>query len=278
MHRSGTSAVARGLKSLGVHLGENYLDTRPDNPTGYWEDRTIVEFNDRVLGVLGLSWEDARLIPSDRWSDHRFAALREDLLRYLRANFSVHLWGFKDPRTMRLLPVWRPILEELNVKHSYLVVIRNPLSMVESLKRRQAMPAADAHRLWLAYVVPGLMGIHRYEAVVTDYDLLMEEPRAELVRIAQRLHIPLSERLSDIDQFADAFLQPRLRHSYFDESEFDLIPKISPLSREAYLRLRRVAADQAGLDSSEFLSAWERLSKATENLLCDAGTRGQSKR
>ena len=32
MHRSGTSALTRGVQMLGVHLGNNFLSVRPDNP------------------------------------------------------------------------------------------------------------------------------------------------------------------------------------------------------------------------------------------------------
>ena len=42
MHRSGTSAIARGISSLGVYLGNDFLDAQPENPTGYWEDRNLV--------------------------------------------------------------------------------------------------------------------------------------------------------------------------------------------------------------------------------------------
>jgi hypothetical protein len=57
MHRSGTSAFARSMQALGVYLGTNFLDTKPDNPTGYWEDRNICALNERLLGVFGLEWQ-----------------------------------------------------------------------------------------------------------------------------------------------------------------------------------------------------------------------------
>ncbi len=56
MHRSGTSAVARGLQALGVYLGDDFLDAQPENPTVYWEDRGIVELNERALKTLHLDW------------------------------------------------------------------------------------------------------------------------------------------------------------------------------------------------------------------------------
>ena len=53
MHRSGTSVVARGLQALSVYLGDDFLDKQPENPTGYWEDKGIVDLNERVLDELG---------------------------------------------------------------------------------------------------------------------------------------------------------------------------------------------------------------------------------
>ena len=58
MHRSGTSALARAVQMLGVYLGNNFLSPRPDNPTGYWEDKHICDLNERLLAAFGLKWED----------------------------------------------------------------------------------------------------------------------------------------------------------------------------------------------------------------------------
>ena len=69
MHRSGTSALARGLQMLGVYLGNNFLSPQPDNPTGYWEDKNICELNERLLAVFGLKWEDVALIDDARWHE-----------------------------------------------------------------------------------------------------------------------------------------------------------------------------------------------------------------
>lgn len=56
MHRSGTSAVARALLTLGVNLGRNLMGGSPDNPKGYWENRVFVKINERLLSSLGLRW------------------------------------------------------------------------------------------------------------------------------------------------------------------------------------------------------------------------------
>jgi hypothetical protein len=274
MHRSGTSALARGLQMMGVYLGNDFLSPRPDNPTGYWEDRNIYEINERLLAVLGLRWEDVALIDDARWQEPEVEALRAEAVKYLESQFVSHpLWGFKDPRTIRLLPFWHSALRRLEVDESYLVVIRNPRSVALSLSKRHGMDAITAHLLWLVYVVPYLSGIAGRPFIVTDYDIVMADPRRELERIARGLKIPLDDtNEAGIAQFASNFLDPNLRHSFFDESDFETTPSLRPLTREAYLWLRRLATDRIGTDSAQFWSAWEGSRRSVRELIVGAGS------
>jgi hypothetical protein len=274
MHRSGTSALARGLQMLGVYLGNDFISPRPDNPTGYWEDRNIYEINERLLAVFGLKWEEVALIDDARWDEADVEALRAEAIAYLRSQFVSHpLWGFKDPRTIRLLPFWRSALHSLEVDESYLLVIRNPRSVANSLIRRHGMDAVTAHLLWLAYVVPNLRLIANRPFMVADYDLVMANPRQELERIANGLKIPFTDgSKAGIEQFAGDFLDPNLRHSYFNVSDFELDLNLPPLTREAYLWLRSLATDRTPNDSPQFWSAWERSRLAVERLIVGASS------
>jgi hypothetical protein len=269
MHRSGTSALARGLQMLGVYLGNDFLSPQPDNPTGYWEDRNIYQINERLLAVFGLKWEDVALIDDARWNEQAVEPLLAEAVQYLRSQFVSHpLWGFKDPRTIRLLPFWRSALHRLEVDECYLVVIRNPSSVANSLMRRQGMDAVTAHLLWLVYVVPNLSLIADRRFIVADYDLVMADPRQELERIARGLNIPLNDlSKAGIDQFASNFLDSNLRHSFFNVSDFELDLNLPPLSREAYLWLRWLATERTATDSPQFWAAWERSRKAVQRLI-----------
>jgi hypothetical protein len=269
MHRSGTSALARGLQMLGVYLGNDFISPKPDNPTGYWEDRNIYEINERLLAVFGLKWEEVALIDDARWDEPEVEALRTEAVAYLRSQFVSHpLWGFKDPRTIRLLPFWRSALRSLEVDECYLLVIRNPRSVANSLIRRHGMDAVTAHLLWLVYVVPNLNMIADRPFIVADYDMVMADPRQELERIAQGLKIPLSDTSKvGIEQFASNFLDPNLRHSFFNVSDFELDLNLPPLTREAYLWLRSLATDRTANDSPRFWTAWESSRKAVERLV-----------
>lgn len=269
MHRSGTSVLTRGLQSAGVYLGNDFLSPQPDNPTGYWEDKGIVDINERLLRALGSHWESTALIDAAQWQKPEVQTLREEAAAYLQTHFLQHpLWGFKDPRTIRLLPFWRALLQDLGVEDQYLLAIRNPLGVAISLLRRQNMPPAMAHAMALVHLVPYLHEIACRPLVVTDFDLLIAEPRAQIDRIAGALNIPLSAGTNAaIEDFAGHFLDPTLRHGHFDQNDFDAIPVVSPLIREAYLWLYQLATDQVATDSPEFWSNWDNLRAAVETAI-----------
>jgi len=257
MHRSGTSAIARGLAALGVYLGDDFLDAQPENPTGYWEDKGIVELNERVLKALRLRWDDVERIERGRFSGWRMWRLRREAIDYLRRHFTTHaLWGFKDPRTIRLLPFWRRTLGDAGVDDAYLLAIRNPASVAASLFARQQMDVETAQRLWLAHVVPFLEDLRGRPIAVVDYDLFMSDPRAQLERIARKLRIPVPESAAgEIERFASEFLNEGLRHTLFSPDEIDASTPLGRQTRDAYGLLLALAAGEREPDDA-FWSQW----------------------
>jgi hypothetical protein len=264
MHRSGTSVLTRSLRGLGVDLGDDFLSAKFDNPTGYWENSSVVFLNERLLTALGIDWEDTSLIEDDVWRKPEVLDLIDEAKQRLRKDF-LHkpLWGFKDPRTIRLLPFWRAVFGGMDIDDCYIVAIRNPLAVATSLFRRQGMTPATSHKLWLAYVVPFLHKIAERPFVVVDYDLFLDNPRAQLGRIQRALDIPGDALDSaEVELVSREFVSATLRHSYFSIHDFDTIPVISPLVREAYLRLYRLATDQREQNTGDFSIAWNRLRQA----------------
>jgi len=255
MHRSGTSAVARGLAALGVYLGDDFLAAQPENPTGYWEDRRIVELNERVLATLRLRWDGARPIDLREFAGWQMWRLRREAIRDLRRRFLPHpIWGFKDPRTIRLLPFWRRVLGEAGADDAYLLVIRNPASIAASLHVRQGTDAETAQRLWLINMVPFLHEVADRPLVVVDYDALMRDPREQLERIAQRLQLPRADD-AEIDRFANEFLNAGLRHTVFSLSDIDARTEAGRLTRTAFFSLAELANDRSVPDAS-FWQTW----------------------
>lgn len=259
MHRSGTSTVSRALQALSVHLGDNFFEPQPDNPTGYWEDKALVAINQRVLEELRLAWDDTSLIASERFRHHRIRLVQLHAARYLESTFASHrLWGFKDPRTIRLLPFWPEVLRRSNADGAYVLAIRHPLSVAASLFRRQEIPQAKAQRLWLVHNVPFLHEIRDRPLVVVDYDRLAKAPEAQLERIARGLALPHLGNSADIDRFATDFLDRSLRHSVFEVDDFDRSSALGLLAQRAYLSLYDLATDERSPDA-HFWSTWATL-------------------
>jgi hypothetical protein len=261
MHRSGTSAIARGVNALSVDLGNNFFDLQPDNPTGYWEDKAIVGINQRVLEELKLKWDDSASITRERFMHHRIRLLRLQAVRYFNENFTARpLWGFKDPRTIRLLPFWVDALRDCSADDAYVVAIRHPLSVAASLFRRQEITAKKAERLWLAHNVPFLHELRDKPLVVVDYDLLMREPRAQLERIARKLGLLVDESGSrEIERFAAEFLDEGLRHAAFAVDAFNA-GGAGRLTHRAYVMLHELASDRREPDA-RFWVEWEELQR-----------------
>lgn len=268
MHRSGTSAVARGLAALGVYLGDNFLDAQPENPTGYWEDKGIYELDERLLRTLRLQWDGIAPIEERRLRGWRTWRLRREAIAYLRRNFTRHpLWGFKDPRVVRLLPFWRRVLRDAGVDDSYLLTVRNPASVAASLFARQRTDVETAQRLWLLHLVPFLHEVAGRPLAVVDYDALIANPRGQLERIARRLAIPVSPGAqAEVNRYASEFLDASLRHTVFGLDDVDATTEAGRLARDAYGLLLDLAGDRRERDAA-FWNAWERIRTACRTSL-----------
>ncbi len=274
MHRSGTSATTRGLASLGVYLGDQLIEPRTDNIKGYWEDRYINDLNERLLGALSLSWDDPRYIYSCDFAKPEIESFKPEALSYLNHSLAKNsLWGFKDPRTIRLLPFWKNVLDEMSVRHAYVIVIRNPVNVVNSLLERNGIGSTKANRLWLVHNVPFIHEISKSSFVVVDYDLLLDDPLKQLFRIARALKIPI-DSMDELNDYADNFLDLNLRH-HSSELRSNIISSgdrnhLETMAQEAYLWLRELALDRLKTDSNLFWSTWYKIqnSPQTINLCC----------
>ncbi len=75
MHRSGTSAVTRGLSALGINLGNNLMPPVPGiNDKGFYEDRDIHALNIKIFKTLGVDPLGINFIPQSHLQNYRPAS------------------------------------------------------------------------------------------------------------------------------------------------------------------------------------------------------------
>lgn len=221
MHRSGTSALTGTLSLLGVDLGQSLIPAHAAiNAKGYWEHRGIVEIHERLLGVLGSSWHDERPLPENWWRTEMVVPFRRELSAILHRDFSeAPLWGVKDPRMCRLLPLWLDILEEFRCQPLFILIVRHPQEVAESLAKRDGIADARAYLLWLQHTLEAEKLTCTYPRVLVSYERLLKDWPATMSAVSDALSLPLSWEGEEVRSRIDAFLEPSLRHCVADKDD-----------------------------------------------------------
>ena len=248
MHRSGTSAITRGLKVLGVELGDRLMTfVENDNEKGFWEDIEINSLNDEMLHTLGSTWHYLSPIQPDDIE----VLLKSDYLLRAKALLcqkinDTSVFGFKDPRVSKLLPFWQEVFSQCQLDVNYVWTIRNPLSVVESLIKRSDFDKAKSYLLWLSYVIVILSGTAGEKTILVDYDRLMQSPDFELKRIAKQFNLKIDPM--EMKNYITEFLDKKLQHNVYDMKDLLVDKFCPPLVHEIYKELLEVASDKKTLE------------------------------
>lgn len=232
MHRSGTSLAASLLESAGLHVGDRLLGANASNPRGHFEDEDFVEFEQAVLRELGLSPEGwVTTVPSA--VPTVLAAHARALLE--RKASAGRPWGWKDPRTVPLLPLWRPLVPEAR----FAMVYRAPWEVVESLFRRGDEAFAEdpelAVRVWRHYnqLLLDLALALPERCVLSNVDAIAADPAAWVATVAARTGTPLHE--------PHPIVEPSLMHGDRARERAAVLFRHYPDVVDLYSRLERVA-------------------------------------
>ena len=256
MHRSGTSVITRSLPLMDVDIGNSFISRIEGvNDKGFWEDSDLNVFNEDILKELKLSWSSLTAInfdDLDMLCKKGYLDRADDLLRQKVTRKGI--FGFKDPRTTKLLPFWKKVFHRSSFDVSYIFAVRNPLSVVKSLAKREAMEEEKAYLLWLGYVVPSLSNIDN-NCVFIDFDLLMQSPESEIYRLAKHLNLKINEE--NLQDYKTEFLDQDLRHTVYTLSDLQNDSACPPIVHEVHSSLMDLSSDRANLDDiTEKLRYW----------------------
>lgn len=258
--RSGTSTLTRGMAALGVELGDNLKPASRKNPKGFFEDLDILDINQRLHRLFGLTTTGSDVRPEDQrhFASASVNALHDEAVDLMRRRFGrFPIWGFKSGGVLRLLPFWERVFETLHLQPSYVVALRHPVSVARSRARlnplRGRQEKSDLE--WLSRMVPYFHLLRAHPLAVVDYDRLMEGPEHELERVATHLALPLDEGVRRrICEYAHRFVNSGLRHHPGPPPEDT--GGVNPLTATAYRHLHSLATDQRSPADSEFWSDW----------------------
>ena len=216
MHRSGTSALTRVFSLLGAELPRELLAPAPDNPRGYWEPRSVVELNDRILRGAHSFVDDPFAIAPGWFDSEEALAFYEPARVLLEREFAAApLFVLKDPRIARLLPIWLPALEGIGVEPSFALTLRNPLEVAESLRLRNGFPAEKSLMLWLRHLLEAERATRLHRRTFVSFATLIDDWRSVAKQVARELELTWPRSYEDVQEEVCVFLSPELRHHRF---------------------------------------------------------------
>ncbi len=263
MHRSGTSALTRGLTILGADPGSHLMSPMPDNnEKGFFEDLDLYALNEKLLASLGRTWQTLLPVLPAELEGPAIQKHKLEAVTLLRSKIeSTDIFCMKDPRFSYLLPFWQDICERLHVHVSYVIATRNPLSVTQSLSKRDGTDPGKSYYLWLEHMLSSISHTIGKEYVVVDYDKLMAAPVRQIHRISDSLALPLDPASQELSEYKNDFLEGSLQHSRFESEDLMLDDNIPEDVKELYIALKAIAEDQAKLDDPPMVALLQKLQK-----------------
>ncbi len=243
-HRSGTSAFARFCNLLGAQMPTGAGLIAPDNPTGFWEPESIVAIHDQFLASSGLSWDTVDEMPQSAFDGPNGTAARGKLRYWLARELAgTDLLVLKDPRLCMLLPLWVPVVKDLNIRPVYLIPFRNPLETAQSLKQRNSLPISLGLALWSQYIVATERHTRQAPRVFVSYDALLQDWSRCAAMISRRLDLRWPVDFMVAQPRIDEFLSARLRHHEATWASLMQIPESNLWIQGLYRTLKRLEND-----------------------------------
>jgi hypothetical protein len=223
----------------------------PDNPRGHWERWEIVEFHDRILRLFNRDYlgrfHDFAL-PVAWWADPRVAQIRREIVAFLGARMGDGYFGFKDPRTVRLMPVWHQIFNELKLAPKLVLCLRNPAQVARSLYARDSLDPANGEYRWLAYMIDFYRYTGNFECCAVEYEEWFDDPAANIERLRKFLDLPWQQSESDLALLMSDLIDPTARHDDPEHHEAN-----QPLVRSLYKLASRAGQDDEARDQIAYI-------------------------
>ena len=220
MHRSGTSALAGALNMVGIDFGASIVPPSFDNPRGFFENSKVQELNNEILTALNIEWHFPVFL-EDNWQEQpAVRVFKKRALDILDSEFGkASVFAIKDPRICYLFPFWEKIIQEFGASLKCIIPLRNPMEVVQSLKKRNNFSTNKSHLLTTTHLLNAEKHSKDYPRIFISYDQLIEDPNRCVSAIVDGLKLESSVNdLKDIN--FSQFISKSLKHNSSEKTSF----------------------------------------------------------
>jgi hypothetical protein len=239
---SGASLCAHILSALGVDMVG--LETGSD--VGPWEREELVTLHDRILALFNRAhlgpFHDFAL-PVAWWADPRVARIKREIVACLEAGMGADYFGFKDPRAVRLLPVWQQVANELRLAPRLVLCLRNPAQIAALSSARDGLDRAIVEYRWLANTVDFFRHANSFDICTVEYENWFEDPPANVTRLKDFLGLEWQQGESDLSLLVSGIVNAEAQAEEAGRRE-----PSQPLVRSLYKLARRADRDGRARD------------------------------
>lgn len=144
------------MHTFGLKVSVNMTEASVANPLGPYEDKQIFDLQSSLINDLGVN---ASIPMPEGWLQDK-AAVRatSDIAELIQNRLltSDGLFGFKDPKTSMLIPLWVRVFNKLKLTPVYMLAVRDPGSTVTSFLMQYNQPAHMAELVWLVRTIEAI--------------------------------------------------------------------------------------------------------------------------
>jgi hypothetical protein len=211
MHRSGTSAMTGVLSIMGLDLGGQLIPAASCNEKGFFENQRIVDINNKILEELHTTC--FAVLPNNWQGNKKIAFYRQEIAKIIETDFlKSEIFLLKDPRLCLLLPLWQEVMLKLGVECRYVLPIRHPFEVAESLKVRDHFWNEKSAFLWAYYQLAAEFYTRGMVRIVVPYERLLANPKAVIEETGKCLAISFPKEISKSLSEVNDFLDPTMKH------------------------------------------------------------------
>lgn len=244
MHRSGTSLVARLLNIAGLYLGDedDFYPASESNVRGHWEHLAFLEGDEAFLESLGGTHLEPPMLTGNWMSSPEANEFGKRIKSEVASIFEGQpVWGWKEPRTSLLVPLYRKIIPNLQ----FVVCLRNPLDVAESLHARNKISLKHGVALWHYYTQLALANTKPEERFIVEYGDFFENTEEALKRTLALAGLPIPAEGSETRAALIESIDKGLKHHGHTFADVMESGDVLPETKRFYESLSRGWKDQS---------------------------------